>query len=64
MDCIDVVWEKEALNGLKMERLECDIDIIRFGDVRFFREDDFFGLVYVCVCVVSGIFGKKQIISN
>lgn len=59
MDCIDAVWEKEAPNGLKMERPECDTDIIRFGDVRFFREDDSFGSAYVCVCAASGTPGKK-----
>lgn len=35
MDCIDAVWEKEALNDLKTEGTKCDTDIIGNGDVRF-----------------------------
>lgn len=53
MDCIDAVWEKEAPNDLKTERPKCDTDIIRKGDVRFFREEDDFSSVYVFVYAAS-----------
>lgn len=61
MGCIDALWEKEVPKDLKTERPKCDTDIIRNGDVRVFREDDYFSSVssYVCVCDASGTSKRK-----
>ena len=58
----DAIWEKEEPNNLKTESPECDTDIIRNGDVRMVREDDYFGST--CVCVASGTSIKKWAIGS
>lgn len=61
MGCTDALREKDVPKDLKTERPKCDADIIRNGDVRVFREDDYFSSVssYVCVCDASGTSKRK-----